>query len=172
MGGDTVTFGQQPNPLVTGSIQPLRYSDSLELSEPVIVSTGALSPKTIKFNELQYVDYGVRAFEQLQFHAFEQTNTKQGMARVSVYPFGARWRSFWGWAGVTGFYRLRLWQRDRRYQRPSAGAPPLFNAPKAHITRWSALVHYNSELWGLAFEYDQGHNAFSEGNLFSASACG
>src|SRR5208282_4135173 len=45
---------------------------------------------------------------------------------------------------------------------------PFFNGPKAHITRIAGLVHYNTDWWGLAFEYDQGHNAFSSGNLFSS----
>ncbi len=33
----------------------------------------------------------------------------------------------------------------------------------------AALVHYTAETWGLAAEFDAGHNAFSSGNLFSGS---
>ena len=36
--------------------------------------------------------------------------------------------------------------------------------------RQSILVHYTAENWGLIFEYDYGHNAFSTSNAFSGSA--
>ncbi len=95
------------------------------------------------------------------FHAFEQTNTKQGMARVSIIPFGAKWR-FDG-LGFPGFY-------DYGYGNVTADSgsgnngplpSPLFNATKAHLSRLAGLIHYDSEWWGLAFEYDQGHNALT-----------
>jgi len=92
------------------------------------------------------------------------------MGRLSIYPFGAKWK-FDG-LGFTGFYDYGYGNvtADTFAGNNGPATAPFFNAPKAHITRWSGLVHYNTDWWGLAFEYDQGHNAFSSGNLFSAVA--
>jgi hypothetical protein len=49
-----------------------------------------------------YLDYGFGAYNNASSHAFEQTNTKEVMARLTAYPFGADWR-FQG-LGLTGFY--------------------------------------------------------------------
>ncbi len=39
----------------------------------------------------------------------------------------------------------------------------------AHLARWSALIHYTAEEWGIAGEYDQGHNPFPGASLFSGN---
>ena len=171
MKGDTISIGQIPNPLVDWEEQMYgyRYVNLTPWNYLSLSSTqqGVSIQGPIKFNELQYVDYDVGVFNNSSFHAFEQTNTKQGMGRLSVYPFGAKWK-FDG-LGFTGFY-------DYGYGNTTADTntgviaspPPFFNATKAHISRLAGLVHYNTDWWGLAFEYDQGHNAFTSGNLFSA----
>ena len=46
----------------------------------------------IKFHESQYVDDDAGVYNNSSFHAFEQTNTKQAMGRISFYPFGAKWK--------------------------------------------------------------------------------
>jgi hypothetical protein len=170
--GDTVTFGQAPNPLVDWEEQMygFRYVNLTPWNYLSLSSTqqGISFQGPIKFNELQYIDYDAGVYNNASFHAFENTNTKRAMGRVSVYPFGAKWK--YDGLGFTGFY-------DNGYGNVTAdtntgnnppAAAPFFNGPKAHITRIAGLVHYNTDWWGLAFEYDQGHNAFSSGNLFSS----
>jgi hypothetical protein len=170
MKGDTVTFGQQPNPIVDWEEQMFQYRfvtltpwNYLSLSSS---QQGLSIQGPIKFNGLQYVDYDAGVYNNGSFHAEENTNTKQAMARVSIYPFGARWR-FEG-LGLTGFYDYGYGDVTPDTNSGIAAPAPFFNAPRAHITRISGLIHYNTEWWGLALEYDQGHNAFGSGNLFSA----
>jgi len=110
-----------------------------------------------------YADYGLGVYNNSSFHAYEQTDTKQAMARLTLYPFGADWR-FQG-LGLTGFY-------DYGYGNTvpdSASIPTALKGGDAHITRIAALMHYTAEQWGLAGEFDYGNNAFSAGNLFSGS---
>ena len=56
----------------------------------------------IRIGGVKYFDYGAGVYNNASFHAFENTNTKEVMARISVYPFGNDWR-FKG-LGLTGFY--------------------------------------------------------------------
>ena len=118
----------------------------------------------VKFNELQYVDYGLGVYNNASYRAYEQTNTAQFMSRISVYPLGAKWR-FDG-LGLTWFFDYGYGNVAPNFQ----GGPPFFNAPKAHVARQAILTHYTAENWGLIFEYDFGRNAFNTGNLFSGSA--
>jgi hypothetical protein len=172
MKDDTVTFGQAPNPLVDWEEQMygFRFVNLTPWNYLSLSSTqqGLSIQGPVKFNGLQYIDYDAGIYNNASFHAFEQTNTKQGMGRISIYPFGAKWK--YDGLGFTGFY-------DYGYGNVTADSgtgnngplpAPLFNATKAHITRMSGLIHYNTEWWGLALEYDQGHNAFTANNLFSA----
>jgi len=174
MKGDTVSLGVIQNPLVDWEEQMYgyRYVNLTPWNYLSLSSTqeGISVQGPIKFNELQYVDYDAGVFNNSSFHAMEQTNTKQAMGRLSIYPFGAKWK-FDG-LGFTGFYDYGYGNvtADTFAGNNGPATAPFFNAPKAHITRWSGLVHYNTDWWGLAFEYDQGHNAFSSGNLFSAVA--
>jgi hypothetical protein len=165
--GDTITLGQIPNPLVAWEEDLYGYRfvnlipwNYLSLSS---TQTGVSMQGPIKFNNLQYVDYDFGVYTNSTFHAFEQTNTKQVMGRVSYYPFGAQWR-FDG-LGLTGFYDYGYGNTTPDF----VGSSPFFNAPEAHITRVAALLHYTAEQWGLAGEWDYGHNAFSASNLFSGS---
>lgn len=167
MKGDTVTFGSQPNPLVGWEEDLYNYRyvnltpwNYLSLSSSQV---GLTMQGPIKFNGLQYVDYDIGGFNDATFHAFEQTNNKQVMGRVSVYPFGAEWR-FDG-LGLTGFY-------DYGYGNTTpdqAQLPATFKAGQAHFTRIAALLHYSAENWGIAGEFDAGRNAFTTGNFYSGS---
>jgi len=174
MKGDTVTFGQQPNPLVDWEEQMFQYRfvtltpwNYLSLSSS---QQGLSIQGPIKFNNLQYVDYDLGVYNDASFHAEEQSSLKQGMARISVFPFGARWR-FEG-LGATAFFNYGYGNVTEDTGTPvpptSAGNSLAATSAKAHVERIAGLIHYNTEWWGLALEYDQGHNAFTSGNLFSA----
>ena len=161
-----LTIGQLANPLVgwEEDLYGFRYVNFIPWNYLSLSSahTGVALHGPIKFGERQYVDYDFGVYNNATFSALEQTNTKQAMARVSLYPFGARSR-FDG-LGLTGFY-------DYGYSNttPDNVGIPYAAAKNAHITRFAALVHYTAETWGLAGEWDYGHNAFSSGNLFSGS---
>src|SRR5712692_3402271 len=86
------------------------------------------------------------------------------MVRVSVYPFGVKSR-FDG-LGITGFY-------DYGYGNTTPDntslAGPSSGQLHGHLDQVAALVHYTTETWQLAGEYDDGHNAFTSANLFSGT---
>ncbi|MGE5725899.1 MAG: hypothetical protein ACM34G_12025, partial [Acidobacteriota bacterium] len=95
-------------------------------------------------------------FNDANFHQFNQSETKTGMARVSFYPFGATSR--YEGLGITGFV-------DYGY----GNVTP--DSSNHVVERMAGLVHYTSPHNGyqLAAEYDFGRNAFSLGNLFSGA---
>ncbi len=174
MKGDTVTFGQAPNPLVDWEEQlyGFRYVNLTPWNYLSLSSTqqGLSIQGPIKFNELQYVDYDAGVYNNASFHTYENTNTKQVMGRVSVYPFGAKWK--YDGLGLTGFYDYG-WGNvtpDTFTTGNPIPMAPFYRASQAHSYRLAALIHYSTEWWSLAFEYDQGHNAFASGNLFSSAA--
>jgi len=168
--GDTITGGQQPNPLVAWEedLYGFRYVNLTPWNYYSLSSTqvGASIQGPIKFNERQYIDYDMGVYNNASFHAIEQTNTIQWMNRISVYPLGAKWR-FDG-LGLTWFF-------DYGYTDNAPSASSTANAPfghlaaNAHQMRQAFLAHYTAENWGIIFEYDWGHNAFSSGNAFSGS---
>src|SRR5579871_5507815 len=170
--GDTIAVGEIPNPLVDWEEQlyGFRYVNLTPWNYLSLSSTqvGVSVQGPVKFGEKMYLDYGIGAYDNASFHAFEQSDTKQFMVRVSVYPFGAKWK--YDGLGFTGFYDYGYGNVTPDTNTGAPAPAPFFNGPKAHITRIAGLVHYNTDWWGLAFEYDQGHNAFGSGNLFSSSA--
>ncbi|MGH7905842.1 MAG: hypothetical protein ACREP6_04365 [Candidatus Binataceae bacterium] len=169
MKGDTITLGQQANPLVGWEEDLYNYRyvnltpwNFLSLSS---AQTGISIQGPIKFGNVErtYIDYDLGVYSNASFHQLEAANTKQAMARVTIYPFGATWR-FQG-LGLTGFY-------DYGYGNTTPDAaqlPTWAKGPNSHITRIAALVHYTATQWGIAGEFDYGRNAFSARNLFSAS---
>jgi hypothetical protein len=160
-GKDKLTFGQQQQPLTDWeeglygyrfvNLTPWNYL-SLSSTYPGIKLHGP-----IMFNGKQYLDYEVGAFNDQSFHAYETGDKKQVMARLSYYPMGAV--SKYQGLGFTGFV-------DYGYK----DAAPDTNT-KVPLTRIAALVHYQTKSgdYGIAGEYDYGHNAFSVGNMFSGS---
>ena len=164
--GDTITAGAIPNAFIPWEedLVGFRYvAFDAPWNYYSLSSTqeGLSMQGPIKFNGLQYVDYDLGVYDNANFHQQEMTNTKQGMARVSIYPMGAQWR-FDG-LGLTGFYD---------YGYPNTAAPDLStpSVKSAHSTRIAGLIHYTAEQWGLVAEWDLGHNAFGSKNLFSGSA--
>ncbi len=158
--GVTLSLGQQQNPLVDWeenlwsyryvTLTPWNY---LSLSS---TQTGITLHGPLQSNGKTYLDFNAGIFTQASFHALEQAESKQLMARVTVYPFGSA-TAYQG-LGITGFY-------DHAY---SNVAPDTRSIP---IYRGVAMVHYatRNNSSNIAFEYDFGRNAFSSGNMFSGS---
>ncbi len=163
MKGDTITIGQAPNPLVAWEedLYGFRYVNLTPWNYLSLSSTqqGLSMQGPVKFNGLQYVDYDLGVYNDANFHQMEETNTKQTMARLTVYPLGAQWR-FDG-LGLTGFY-------DYGYSNVAPDETTTSTESK-HVLRIAALLHYTAEQWGLAGEWDVGENAFTTGNLWSSS---
>jgi hypothetical protein len=164
---DTITLGQQPNPLVDWEEQMygFRYVNLTPWNYLSLSSSqlGLSVQGPIVFNEKQYVDYDFGVYNNASFHAYEGTNTKEGMERISIYPFGANWR-FDG-LGFTEFFNYGYGNTTP----DAAQLPTSSKGPNSALYRFAALIHYETEQMGIAFEYDLGKNAFSPGNLFSGS---
>ena len=165
--GGTIGIGEISNPFVDWEEQlyGFRYVNLtpwnyLSLSS---TQTGVSMEGPIKFGGLQYADYGIGAYDNSSFHAFEQSDTKQFMVRGSVYPFGAKWR--FGGLGITGFYNYGYGNTAP----DTADIPTTLKGGDAHIQRIAALLHYTAYNWGIAGEYDAGTNAFAASNLWSGS---
>jgi len=165
--GGTISLGVIPNPLMDWEEQlyGFRYVNSvpwnfLGLSA---AQTGASIEGPVKFGERSYLDYGIGAYTNVNYHAFEQTDTKQFMTRLTAYPFGALWR--FDALGITGFYNYGYGNTAP----DSADIPTTLKGGNAHIQRIAALVHYSAYNWGLAGEFDSGSNAFQASNLWSGS---
>jgi hypothetical protein len=165
--GGTITIGEVPNPFVSWEedLYGYRFVNLTPWNYYSLSSTqlGISAQGPVKFGEKTYLDYGFGVFNNASFHAFETTDTKQGMVRVSVYPFGSSWR-FQG-LGITGFYNYGYGSAAP----DSDDVKTSSKGSESHIARVAALLHYTNELWGLAGEFDYGHNAFSATNLFSGS---
>jgi len=167
--GGTVSLGEIPNPLVSWEedLYGFRYVNLTPWNYLSLSSTqlglSMEGPVKLWGGEKTYLDYGFGAYNNASFRAFEQTNTKEVMARLTAYPFGSNWR-FQG-LGLTGFYNYGYGNTAP----DSAGLPAALKGPDAHITRIAALLHYSAERYGLAGEFDYGNNAFSASNLFSGS---
>lgn len=162
MKDDKFTFGQQQNPLVDWeeNLYGFRYVNLTPWNYRSLSSTqvGVAMKGPIKFNEVQYIDYDFGVYNNSSFHAFEQSNTKQAMARVTFNPLGAKSR--YDSLGLTAFVDYG-WGNN---------APDL-SAFGGGRTSWrdAFLVHYTDKHWGAGAEYDIGKNAFSSGNLYSGA---
>ncbi|HKN00293.1 MAG TPA: hypothetical protein VJX23_07225 [Candidatus Binataceae bacterium] len=170
MKGDSIQAGALPNVFIPWSedLFGFRYV-TLSPWNYYGLSSGLLGIQVggpLKFGSknIQYVDYGIGVYDNATYKSYEQTNTKQFMSRISVYPFGAKWR-FDG-LGLTWFYDYGYGNVAPDY----VGVKPFYQAPEAHIMRQALMAHYTAENWGLIFEYDYGHNAYSTSNAFSGSA--
>jgi hypothetical protein len=160
-GKDKLTIGQETNPLIDWeeglygyrfvSLVPWNY---LSLSSTYV---GASLRGPIEIGGKQYLDYDIGVFNNNSFHAIEQSEKKQVMARVSYYPFGAS--SKYQGLGLSGFIDYGF----------KSVAPDTNTSTSLY--RIAALAHYasSSNAYGLAFEFDYGRNAFGSGNFFSGS---
>ncbi len=172
MHDDKFTFGQQQNPLVDWeeNLWGFRYTALTPWNYLSLSSTqvGVAMKGPIKFNEKQYADYDVGVYDDASFHAVEQSAYKQVMGRVTVNPFGAESR--YDGLGLTGFYDYGYSQKCT----PDQNEVENNNGTCGHITRVAGIGHYTGATpwdgtWGVAAEWDYGHNAFSSSNLFSGS---
>jgi hypothetical protein len=167
--GGTVTFGEQANPFVAWQedLYGFRFVNLVPWNYMGFSANqlGLAMQGPIRFfgPEKTYIDYDFGVYNNSSFHAFEETDTKQAMARVSLYPFGSTWR-FQG-LGITGFYNYGYGNTTP----DEANIPTQLKGPDAHIERIAAMLHYTAEQWGIAGEFDYGYNAFSTSNLFSGS---
>ncbi len=159
---DKLTIGQQQNPFVDWeenlygyrwtSLVPWNY---LSLSS---AQTGIRLQGPIEFNGKQYLDYSIGVFTNASFRQLEQSEKKQAMVRLTVYPFGAK--SNYDGLGFTGFY-------DYGY----TNVAPDRDTMSFPLYRVAALVHYTfrKNAYGIAGEFDEGRNTFTSGNFFSGS---
>jgi hypothetical protein len=167
MKGTTVKLGVLPNGFVPWeedlygyrfvNLTPWNYY-SLSSGQAGLAIAGP-----IKSGEKMYVDYELGVYNNSSFHAFELTDTKETINRVSVYPFGALWK-FDG-LGITGMYNYGY----GNVTPDSVSLPGALKGGQSHIERIAALLAYTTETWQLAGEFDYGHNAFNVGNMFSGS---
>lgn len=170
--GGTVSMGEIANPLVgwEEDLYGFRYVNLTPWNYLSLSSTqlgvSVEGPIKLGGGEKVYADYGLGVYDNSSFHAFEQTDTKQVMGRLSVYPFGNTWR--YQGLGITGFYNYGYGNTVP----DTDGVPTVLKGPDAHITRIAALLHYSAEQWNVAGEFDYGNNAFNAANLFSGSGPG
>jgi hypothetical protein len=165
MKGDTIKIGVVPNGWVPWEedLYGFRYVNLTPWNYYSLSSgqAGISIAGPIKSGEKMYVDYEFGVYNNASFHAFEQSNTKQTIDRLSIYPFGALWR-FDG-LGISGLYNYGY----GNVTPDTANMPTALKGPNSHIERLAALLHYTTETWQLAGEFDYGHNAFNTGNMFS-----
>jgi hypothetical protein len=173
--GTAIQFGLLPNPFIPWEehLSTFRYVTAspwnyLGLSSAQF-GIGLAGP--IRHNELTYVDYALGLFTNAKYSQLEQSNTKQAMGRVSVYPFGSAWDD--QGLGFTGFYDYGYNNNPPDNGSLNTGFGPNSTAfghvANAHLDRWALLLHYTAEQWGIAAEYDQGHNSFPGANLFTGN---
>jgi hypothetical protein len=173
--GNVLQIGAIPNPLIPWEehLSTFRYVTSSPWNYAGLSSAqfGLSIGGPIKYHELTYIDYAVGAFTNAKYSQLEQSNTKQAMGRVSVYPFGASWDT--EGLGLTGFYDYGYNNNPPDNASLNTGFGPNPSAfghvANAHLTRWAAILHYTAEEWGIAGEYDQGHNSFPGANLFTGN---
>ena len=167
--GLTVTVGAQPNPLLGWEedfsqyryvyLSPWNYL-GLSSSQIGLQFAGPIKPYG---GEKTYLDYAFGVFDNGKFNQQEQTDTKQGMARLTAYPFGSSWR--YQGLGLTGFYNYGYGNVA-----PDIGSmPTALKGPIAHFTRMSAILSYAAQEWNALGEFDYSQNAFQLSNLYSGS---
>jgi hypothetical protein len=168
--GAYLNFGAMPNPFIPWEENLTGYRFAYDVPWNYVglssSQTGISMSVPYRIGEKQYIDDEVGVYTNANYKQLEVDDTKQVMARVSAYPFGALWR-FDG-LGITGFY-------DYGYGNTTpdlASVPTALKGPNAHIERVAALLHYSTPDWQLAGEFDWGHNAFSTSNLWSGSGPG
>lgn len=163
--GGSLSIGVIPNPLVDWEEQlyGFRFVNDVPWNYLGLSSTqtGVSMEGPVKFGEKTYLDYGIGAFDNANYHTFEQSDTKQFMVRGTVFPFGANWR--YDGLGITGFYNYGYGNTAP----DTADLPTALKGSNAHIQRIAALLHYAADNWNIAGEFDAGSNAFQASNLWS-----
>lgn len=156
-----VTIGSTTNPLIDWEegLSGYRYTYLVPWNYISLSSTyvGAKLHGPLEFNGKQYLDYDIGVFNTASFHAIEQTDKKQVMARLTWYPMGTK-------SDRTGFGISVFEDYGYNTKTPDTKSTPL--------NRFSAIAFYQtpSHSVQVAGEYDFGRNAMSTGNLFSGVA--
>jgi hypothetical protein len=154
---DKLTFGQTQQPLTDWEegLSGYRYAyltpwNYLSLSSTYV---GAKLHGPIEMNGKEYLDYDIGVFTTASFHAIETNDKKQGMARLTVYPFGTT-------KDRTGLGLTVFENYGYNTKPPSQVSTPL--------NRLALLAHYQTHdnAYQIAFEYQLGRNALSTGNMF------
>ncbi len=164
---DTLIIGVQPQPITAWEedlygfrwVNLTTWNMAVASTFPGIAVGG---PINFGSERLQYADYDIGVFGNGNFHQVEGTDTKQVWGRMSIYPFGARWR-FDG-LGITSVYSYGYGNTLPDL----ASLPTQYKGPNAVIQRLAEIVHYTGYNWQLAGEFDWGRNAFSPASEFSA----
>ncbi len=167
-GDDVVIIGVQPQPITAWEedlygfrwVNLTTWNMAVASTFPGIAVAG---PIRLGRERLQYADYDIGVFGNGNFHQIEASDTQQAWGRMSLYPFGARWR-FDG-LGITSMYSYGYGNSTP----DMLNLPAQFKGPNAVIQRLAEIVHYTTETWQLAAEFDWGRNAFAPGSEFSAS---
>jgi hypothetical protein len=157
---DKVTIGSTTNPLIDWEegLSGYRYAYLVPWNYLSLSSTyvGAKLHGPIEINGKEYLDYDLGAFNTASFHAIEQNDKKQVMARLTWYPLGTT-------SDRTGFGITVFEDYGYNTKTPDTKSTPL--------NRFAAIVSYqtHSKSAQIAGEYDLGRNALSTGNLFSGA---
>lgn len=156
--GQHIRIGQIENPLVPWEedLYGFRFVNLVPLNFLAYSSTdlgiAALGP--LRINDTKYGDYWLGLYNGSSFHAAEFNEKRSPQGRVTLYPF-AKTPALAG-LGFTGFGSYGY----------TNVAP---DTKDAAIRRFAGLVHYSSEHFGLAFEFDATRNNNNFGNFFSGS---
>ena len=156
--GQNIRIGQIENPLVPWEedLYGFRFVNLVPLNFFAYSSTdlgvAALGP--IRIHDTKYGDYWLGLYNGSSFHVAEFNEKRSPQGRITLYPF-AKTPALAG-LGFTGFGSYGY----------TNVAP---DTKDAVIRRFAGLVHYSSEHFGLAFEFDATRNNNSFGNFFSGS---
>lgn len=160
-GKTKITIGSETQPLTDWEegLSGYRYAyltpwNYLSLSSTFV---GAKIHGPIEFNGKEYLDYDIGVFDTASFHAIEQNDKKDAMARLTFYPEGTT-------SDRTGFGVTFFENYGYNTQTPDTRSIPL--------NRIAVIPFFqtHSKSAQIAFEYDLGRNAFGSGNLFSGAA--
>jgi TolA-binding protein len=155
-----ITFGQTTQPLTDWEegLSGYRYAYLTPWNYLSLSSTyaGAKIHGPISSNGKEYLDYDIGVFNTASFHAIETNDKKQFMGRLTFYPLGTK-------ADRTGLGFTIFDDYGYNTKLPSQVSTAL--------NRMAVLVHYQTfdKAYQIAFEYQNGRNAVSTGNLFGGS---
>lgn len=159
-GKDKLTFGSTTNPLIDWEegLYGYRYTSLVPWNYLSLSSTyvGVKLHGPIMINDTEYLDYDLGLFNSTSFHHIEQSDNKEVMGRLTLYPFGTS-------KDRTGFGVTLFEDYGYSNKTPDTRSPAL--------NRFTTIVFYQtpSKSAEIAGEYDLGRNALSTGNLFSGA---
>ena len=157
--GMNVRLGQMENPLIPWEedLYGYRFVNLVPLNYLAYSSTdlGVAVQGPVEVDGTKWADYWLGFYNGSSFHALELNETRSPQGRVTLYPvaFDPAWKKL----GLTYFMSYGY----------TNVAP---DTQDAVIRRLAALLHYDNEYGGIAFEYDQTKNQNSFANFFTGAA--